>query len=318
MKITPHFLAHRGYTLIEMVAASLGASAVVVGLSSALFIAIQATKTSSTPTTARITGNDALGEILADLEFALFFSEQTATAVTFTVPDRDNDGNPETIRYAWSGTPGDPITRQYNGGSVVTFVEDVHVFQLDLPPIPPNLLVNGDMETGAVSPWETLSNVTLTPVLLPVHSGLWSLRASRLISNGGRHFRQNVTSHITNGATYHLSGWLRRETLDGSSTVSLQIEINTIENPKQVFALDPVVLQNTDFTKIEGDLTPTWSGTLQAAYWDASGTRTIYLDDAKLTLIPSSYKQLVGVNLQVSSDAQALLQSSVRLVNTPF
>ena len=45
-----------------------------------------------------------------DLRLALSFSERTPTAVTFTVPDRDGDGDTETIRYAWETPDGDPAT----------------------------------------------------------------------------------------------------------------------------------------------------------------------------------------------------------------
>lgn len=130
--LPPRSTSRAGYTLAELVVALLGASVLMVGLSSTLFIALQASDTSTTPTTATIDGNEALSELLSDMEFALSFSEQTATAITFSVPDRDGDSNPETIRYAWSGTPGDPLTRQYNGGTVATLVDNVHDFQHDL------------------------------------------------------------------------------------------------------------------------------------------------------------------------------------------
>jgi hypothetical protein len=52
--------------------------------------------------------------VIDDLKMATAVSEQTATAITMTVPDRDGDGSPETIRYSWSGTAGDPLMRTYN------------------------------------------------------------------------------------------------------------------------------------------------------------------------------------------------------------
>ena len=41
--------------------------------------------------------------MLADLQLATGFTERTTKAATFTVPDRDGDSKPETLRYAWSG-----------------------------------------------------------------------------------------------------------------------------------------------------------------------------------------------------------------------
>lgn len=123
-----HLPVRGGYTLVELMVAMVGASALMVGLSSTIFIALKATDTSSTPTSATIEGNAALTDLFSDIEFAISFSEQTASATTFTVPDRDGNASPETIRYAWSGTPGDPLTRQYNGGTAAALVEDVHDF----------------------------------------------------------------------------------------------------------------------------------------------------------------------------------------------
>ena len=55
----------------------------------------------------------------------------TPNAITFDVADRNHgDPGPETITYAWAGTPGDPLTRQYNGGTIVNLQEDVQEFDL--------------------------------------------------------------------------------------------------------------------------------------------------------------------------------------------
>ncbi|MBT3201555.1 MAG: hypothetical protein HN350_16760 [Phycisphaerales bacterium] len=74
---------------------------------------------------------DVIDEISTDLNLAESFSERTSTAVTFSVPDRNGDGQPETIRYSWSATPGDSIMRAYNGGAEVAIADDVRHFSLD-------------------------------------------------------------------------------------------------------------------------------------------------------------------------------------------
>ncbi|MBP90055.1 MAG: hypothetical protein CMJ64_25665 [Planctomycetaceae bacterium] len=48
----------------------------------------------------------------------------------FTVPDRDADGDVETIRYSWSGTAAASLMREYNGGTAVGVVDDIHAFSL--------------------------------------------------------------------------------------------------------------------------------------------------------------------------------------------
>jgi hypothetical protein len=48
------------------------------------------------------------------------------------VADRSSppDGRSETIRYNWSGTPGAPLTRQYNGGAVIDMIDSVQTLEV--------------------------------------------------------------------------------------------------------------------------------------------------------------------------------------------
>ena len=48
----------------------------------------------------------------------------------FTVADRNGDLSDETIRWEWSGTPADPLTRKVNGGAAVNMLDDVYDFTL--------------------------------------------------------------------------------------------------------------------------------------------------------------------------------------------
>lgn len=120
----------RGYTLIEMVLAAAAASLLMGGLASALLIS---GKTMTADGPASSDANRAglvLGQVGRDLRHALRFSERTATATTFAVPDRTGDGKPETIRYSWSGVLGAPLLYQYNGGTAVSVLSDVKQFRL--------------------------------------------------------------------------------------------------------------------------------------------------------------------------------------------
>jgi hypothetical protein len=54
----------------------------------------------------------------------------TPTAVTFTVADRNSDGNPETIRYAWGGTAGSGLTRSYNAATAASVADNLATFSL--------------------------------------------------------------------------------------------------------------------------------------------------------------------------------------------
>lgn len=91
--------------------------------------------------------------LTADLRLALVFKEREANLVEFTVPDRDNDGLPELIRYEWTGAPGNQLTRLVDlsdaplEATPVVIAEDVAEFDLTYmlrtwgdPPPPPALV----------------------------------------------------------------------------------------------------------------------------------------------------------------------------------
>ena len=48
----------------------------------------------------------------------------------FTTADRKGDGGPESMRYVWNGTAGQPLTRQVNGGPLETITQSVADFSL--------------------------------------------------------------------------------------------------------------------------------------------------------------------------------------------
>lgn len=123
----PRPVAH---TLLELLVAVVICGILVTGLMSTFYVASRATDWSG-PAHDRQAGCTALQQLLSELQMALNFSERTATAVEFTVADRNGDLAPETIRYAWSGTAGDPLLRQYNGGPPVAVLGNVAAFALD-------------------------------------------------------------------------------------------------------------------------------------------------------------------------------------------
>ena len=118
-----------GYTLVELVMSMAVMTVVMGGIGSAIFLAARGVDARS-PLAGLVEGGRVVDQMAGELACALGFTELSATAVKFSVPDRDGDGTPETILYAWSDTPGDPLTRQYNGGMIANVVEDVQAFAL--------------------------------------------------------------------------------------------------------------------------------------------------------------------------------------------
>ncbi len=120
-----------GFTLVELVASMTPAVILLGGMGSAILIASHALPGRNSATDAILRASDVVEQMAGELHCAVTFTQRSATTVEIRVPDRNADLAPETIRYTWSGTPGDPLTRQYNAGTVVNVAEDVQEFQLD-------------------------------------------------------------------------------------------------------------------------------------------------------------------------------------------
>ncbi len=158
-----------GFTLLEVVVSASVLSIVMVGLASAMVIASKAV-TKTTSDTSSGAAAQAVQLIASELKNATAVSELTSNAITFTVPSRNGDANPETIRYAWSGTAGAPLTRQYNGGTAATIIDSVQ--SLSLTYDKSSTVVTQSSE----SPEVTLYSYTaaLTPGTASIATGLWA------------------------------------------------------------------------------------------------------------------------------------------------
>ena len=172
-----------GFTVLEMVIASASAVVLMGGLSSALYIGAQSLDVSAGTQAETRTSNAALAIIKRDLQEAISISELsnapnplpdplpdplTPTAVTLTVPDRDGDNIPETIRYSWSGIANAPLRQEYNGVlppvDEKQFVENVQSFSLDWM----QRLINGSSMTS--TDWTSTDGISTRPFVLFVSS----------------------------------------------------------------------------------------------------------------------------------------------------
>ena len=119
-----------GFTLVEMVMSLTILSVLLLACGSIVGMATRATGDTATRNVTQLKAADAVGQITDDLNVALNFTQRTSTAVTFTVPDRLSVGTPQVVSYQWSGTPGDPLTRQFNGGTAATVLSGVQSLNL--------------------------------------------------------------------------------------------------------------------------------------------------------------------------------------------
>ncbi len=117
-------------TLAEL-AVSIAVAGLLAGtIVSSILIASHALPQRSAGTNAVSDDAALLQELATDLAEAVSFTERSAQAVEFTVPDRTGDASPDVLRYAWSGTAGDPLTRRLNGGPAAPLAPAVQTFSL--------------------------------------------------------------------------------------------------------------------------------------------------------------------------------------------
>ena len=122
---------HRlGFTLVELLVTIVATSVLMAALMSCILIAGHALDEDRIVSARQLQAGKSLDHVLVNLCDAMSFSERTATSVTFQVPDRTGDELPETIRYSWSGTAGDPLRMEYNGSVPEILVADVNQFDL--------------------------------------------------------------------------------------------------------------------------------------------------------------------------------------------
>lgn len=147
--------ARRAFSLAEVMA-SLGLmSVLLVGMGSTIFIASNSlparVRTADMPSDA----STALRQLARELESAISITELSGTAITFSVADRGHaPPGPEVIRYAWSGTPGEALTRSYNSGTPQVLASRVDSLTLT-PTIIPGPVVNAPrvvMVVNSLSP----------------------------------------------------------------------------------------------------------------------------------------------------------------------
>lgn len=118
--------ARHGFTLMELVLSIGVMSILLLGVTKAILIASGAVPAADSRKQSRSDAAAAVDRLQADLTFATSITELTSTAITFTVADRGHGAvGAETIRYAWSGTAGAPLTRAYNGSTPVNVVSSV-------------------------------------------------------------------------------------------------------------------------------------------------------------------------------------------------
>jgi type II secretory pathway pseudopilin PulG len=288
----------RAFSLVELVVCMVIATVLLAAIGSTIVLASRALPTANNPTACTIEASTALDQLLAELEAAVYITEHSQTAVAFTVADRNGDGLAERIRYAWSAAPGDPLTRQYNGGTVAAFIPKVEQFSLapDIQSITeayPGAGVEDTFDSLLVS---TVSGTGLGNV--DIKSDNWA----------GQYFQMSLPANTMGWRPTRIRFMARKNSLSGVTKVQLR-PANASFKPTsavlQELTMDAIILP-TWYVWVEGALAQDrrrsadpvclafkyFSGTIPATLQSNDGAGLLASADSGTTWTYSSLKSI--------------------------
>ncbi len=106
--------SRRGTTLIELTLALAISSVLLLGMASALLIAVRSVPDPASASSVDRTAERAAQRLAEELAEALAVPERTPAALTLVLPDRDGDGVPEAVRWWRDDAPGALLQRGQN------------------------------------------------------------------------------------------------------------------------------------------------------------------------------------------------------------
>ena len=120
----------KGLTLVELIVSIAITSILMFAIISSILIATRAFPDADNPANNVLNASAAATQLASELRYAVSILSWSSSMIEFSVADRNSDDAPETIRYEWSGTRGDSLTRTYNSGTTMSVLGEVEEFDL--------------------------------------------------------------------------------------------------------------------------------------------------------------------------------------------
>ncbi|GAB5495149.1 MAG: hypothetical protein Phyf2KO_02290 [Phycisphaerales bacterium] len=108
-------MRRRGFTLIELVVSLGVVSILITAIGSSIVIATRTLPTAGGMAETQAAAGRVLLLLGEDIRFSTTTTVTNGRHLDLSLPDRTGDAAEETVRYAWSGSSGDPLVRTYNG-----------------------------------------------------------------------------------------------------------------------------------------------------------------------------------------------------------
>lgn len=233
--------ARRAFTLIELVLATSITALLLAGVASLIMLSSAAATRGDGRADADANAAAVLDQLAAELTAAteILAIDQPGHAVRFVVPDRDASGQPEIILYAWSGNPGEPLTRSINAADPLTVLPAVDEFAITPVIRARTTTAEPNAESPPVSVLRTeLASRALVPI---TPTGAIALVATPSIFNASAGFVTRADVRLA-----------RRGATDGSIAVQIR-RVTGLGTPDPAVALAEVVIPESDLPA-----TPDW------------------------------------------------------------
>ncbi len=122
-------MRRRGFTLLEVLTASVITVVIVGALASVMAVTAKAMPAPDAASTTTRAASIALQAAAADLALCKGLKSYDAESIQFTLVDRDADGSEETLNISWGGSAGDPLVLDTNGvaRNVIEKIDDFAV-----------------------------------------------------------------------------------------------------------------------------------------------------------------------------------------------
>lgn len=328
-------------------------STLMLSIGSVMLLAAKAIPDAKSPAASTITAAQALEPLVAELQYAASVNNRSATMIEFTVADRDGNDVPETIRYQWSGTPGDPLTRTCNAGPAVPVLADVREFALsyDLSMTSTEIPQTNESAETVLMSYNSLLYQDSYPIkggewygqyffpTLPVDAVSWKVTRVQLHAraDGAQLGEARIQLQLPTAGKLPSGVVLEEETIVESSLlwVFAEQEFAFSEvsglSPQQGLCIVVKWISDAVACRLLGVERYASSAnrfllksTSQGLTWSApAGESLIFTVYGRVTtagtpqIQTTYYLDAVGIRLRTGSDTQATIQTAVRMPNRP-
>jgi len=118
---------HRGFTLVEVTLSMATMIVVLGGIGAAMALSARSVTTRNDSRTELRSGAEILAQLSDELRYATALNTAEADQIEFQVA---RGGSSQTIKYGWSGSDGDPLTKTIDDSSTAKVVATVSDFAL--------------------------------------------------------------------------------------------------------------------------------------------------------------------------------------------